>query len=99
MRLIVEKLDDDVFVYLESEQQYFENESARLDGGSRRLSPALLKEECDLSIYASGVHWVFNVNAEGFADDEDEGCCDEAEEDFDCDESCGVRDRRRREGR
>jgi hypothetical protein len=100
VRLIVEKMDDEVFVYLESEQQYFENETARLDEGSRRLPPALLREECDLSIYASGVHWVFNVNAEGVEDDEDEECCDEATEDFDCDESRCVRDcPRRRESR
>lgn len=94
MRLIVEKLDDGVYVYLESEQTYYANENSRIEDGSRRLPATILNEECDLSVYASGVHWVFNV--EGIADDED---CYEAEEDYERDESCGVRDCRRREDR
>lgn len=94
MRLIVEKLDGNVFAYFENERDYFRNETDRCDDGSRRLPATILNEECDLSVYADGVHWVFTMEG---ADDESD-CC-EAEKDFDCDESCGVRDCRRREDR
>lgn len=86
MRLIVEKMDGDVYVYLESEALYRSNEAER---GSRRLPTSILDWECDLSAYADDVHWVFDL--EGYDDE------DEAEEDFDCGDSCGMHRCRRRE--
>jgi len=92
MRLIVEKLDGEVFVYMETEREYDNNEPERIDEGSRRLPFSILNQECDLSAYADNVHWSFYLPSE-YGEDED---C-EATEDFDCDEPCRMRDRRRRE--
>jgi hypothetical protein len=61
MRLIIEKLEGIVYVYLEEEAIYRANESVRLDDGSRRLTCRLFDEECDTSVYADNVHWVFDV--------------------------------------
>lgn len=69
MRLIVEKMDGEVYVYLESERTYEANQPSRESDGSRRLTGRLLLEECDLSAYADNVHWVFDVNWSGEDDD------------------------------
>lgn len=71
MRLIVEKLEGTVYVYLEAEATFAVNESQRLDDGSRRLTGRLFSEECDTSVYADNVHWVFDVNWVDPEDDHD----------------------------
>jgi hypothetical protein len=61
MRLIIEKLEGTVYVYLEDEAKHRANEASRLDNGSRRLTCRIFDEECDTSVYADSVHWVFDV--------------------------------------
>lgn len=66
MRLIVEKIEGTVYVYLEGEVEYAKNQEDRETEGSRRLTARLLSEECDTSVYADNVHWVFALDPSHF---------------------------------
>lgn len=72
-RLVIEKLDGEVHVCIESETSHEINQALREAEGSRRLSGRLFHEESDLSAFADNVHWVFSVTWGCLDDDEDDG--------------------------
>ena len=63
MKLIIERLDSDYYVYCESENHHKVAESERLREGSKRLSKKALNDECNLDhIKREGdFHMVFDL--------------------------------------
>jgi len=57
MRLIIEKIDDSVYAYRETEKSFKVNEPQRT---SEQLNPISLDWECDLTEY-DDFHMVFRV--------------------------------------
>lgn len=57
--LIVEKIDGEVHVYMESANHYENAKQWRYD--SIELSPEVLGHECNLAAYGDNVHFVFKL--------------------------------------
>lgn len=59
--LICEKSKGSVYLYMEDEQRYAENEPKRQEVLDHRLDINILDLECDLSAYADSVYFVFRL--------------------------------------
>lgn len=59
--LIVQKIDDEYFVYREDENHFNDVEKSRKKD-SRRLKQSWLDESCDLSDMPDNSYIVFNIN-------------------------------------
>lgn len=60
--LICEKSKGSVYLYMEDEQRYAENEPKRFEAMDHRLDINILDLECDLSAYADNVYFVFRLD-------------------------------------
>lgn len=60
MKLIIEKINDEIYAYRETEKQYKQNESMR---ATRREEERYLDDNCDLHMIDENVHFVFDIVA------------------------------------
>jgi hypothetical protein len=60
MKLIIEKIHDEIYAYMESEKQFKQNECCR---ATRLEKPSVLDFNCDLTMIDENVHFVFDIVA------------------------------------
>jgi regulator of sigma D len=58
MKLIIEKINDEIYAYTETEKQFKHNECCR---ATRPEKPSILDIECNLGMIDENLHIVFDI--------------------------------------